>query len=187
MFRPSASVGTTPVLPGSQPVIYDAVTLQHFSAVNRLDILQELHGHRPTPRWTDEVHNEVLKGRNHNESKEWCDRLASTSWLGTPTAPNDLVRVMRFRSALGSTEKNLGEAESMVLAIEIGAIFVTDDRGAFDFAARNQDLGRTRVLDSCALLKLAEGQGYLTADESRAFHVDVADVSRFMRCNCTFH
>lgn len=173
-------------LASDQPVIYDSVTLQHFSAIDRLDILHEIHGHRPTPRWCDEVFKEVVAGASLLESHDWCDRIVKTAWLGNPAAPQDLLKVMKFRAALGSAEKNLGEAESMVLAIETQGIFVTDDRGAFDFAARNPDLGPGRVMDSCMLMRIAEGQGYLTEDDVRDLHVLIRDVPRSMRCRCDY-
>lgn len=37
------------------PVIHDAVTLRHFAAVGRMDVLEACHGHRPEPRWTEGI------------------------------------------------------------------------------------------------------------------------------------
>ena len=37
------------------PVLHDAVTLRHFAAVERMDVLRACHGHRPEPRWTEGI------------------------------------------------------------------------------------------------------------------------------------
>ena len=43
-------------------VLHDAVSLKHFAIVDRLDVLEERHGHLEEPRWCEEVHEEIKKG-----------------------------------------------------------------------------------------------------------------------------
>lgn len=143
-------------LTSETPVIYDAVTLHIFAHMDRLDLLDAEYGHRPDPRWTDEVHAEVVRGRSHPESLITSGRILEATWMRAPGSPSDTLEVLRIQAALAtpgrSQDKNLGEAESMALAIETGAIFVTDDKAAYDLARKRPDLGRDRVLDACSIL-----------------------------------
>ena len=41
------------------PGLHDAVTLRHFAAVERMDLLPACHGHRPEPRWTVGIRAEI--------------------------------------------------------------------------------------------------------------------------------
>jgi predicted nucleic acid-binding protein len=177
------------MLASEMPVIYDAVTLHIFSEIGRLDVLTSTLGHRPEPRWTDEVHSEVLKGKNHLESVASSSRILDLAWLGLPRTPVDLPLVFRIQAALAtsgrSQDKNLGEAESMVLAIEVGGAFVTDDKAAFDLARRRKDLGSERVHDACAILQLAEQRFIMNADDVKQFHLEIAP-KRSMRCRCQY-
>lgn len=50
------------------PVIHDAVTLRHFAAVERMDVLQACHGHRPEPRWTEGIRAEIESAAQEEES-----------------------------------------------------------------------------------------------------------------------
>ena len=63
------------------PVIHDAVTLRHFAAVARMDVLEACHGHRPEPRWTEAVRAEIKSAERSCES-----HLAPTSWLRSGSA-----------------------------------------------------------------------------------------------------
>lgn len=177
------------MLASEMPVIYDAVTLHIFSEIDRLEVLTSTFGHRPEPRWPDEVHSEVLKGKNHLESIASSSRILDLVWLGLPRTPLDLALVIRIQAALAtpgrSQDKNLGEAEAMVLAIEVGGVFVTDDKAAFDLARRRKDLGFERVLDFCAILQFAEQQLIMNADDVKQFHLEIAP-KRSMRCHCQY-
>ena len=46
------------------PVLHDAVTLRHFAAVERMDILRTCHGHRPELRWTAGIRTEIESAAN---------------------------------------------------------------------------------------------------------------------------
>lgn len=69
-------------------------------------------------------------------------------------------------------------------AIETGAAFITDDRGAHYFAGNPGQLGPGRVLDACQLTDAAVVEMYNTETALRDFHRAVAVAGREMRCNC---
>lgn len=177
------------MLPSEMPVIFDTVTLQVFAEMDRLDLLIQLFGHRPTPRWSTEVRAENVKGQNHADSMLRCTRIIESGWLGNDEAPSDLALVLKIQAALSSgvnaDDKNLGEAESIALAIERGGVFVTDDKAAYDLARKRPDVGVARVLDAHTILVLAESQSLLTSADVKQFHIDVA-ARRSMRCRCQY-
>ena len=177
------------MLPSERTVVYDTVTLHIFSTMDRMDLLLDLYGHKPQPRWAEVVHGEVVKGRNHPESNVSSARILNTPWMGAPAVPKDTGMVLRIQAALATDDSkkdaNLGEAESMVLAIETGGIFVTDDKAAYDLAIHRADLGPDRVMDSCALLRAAQAENLIDAAGVREFHLAIAP-HRSMRCRCQY-
>jgi predicted nucleic acid-binding protein len=122
------------VNPDEDGVIVDACTLQNFSAVGRLDILERHFAH--SARWTPAIQWEA--GRL---------RVPSIDWIGTPLPIGGdvatLLAVQLIRGGLGATQTDpatlhLGEAEAIHF-IEIHQptwTFVSDDRPAVDFALR---------------------------------------------------
>lgn len=176
------------MLASDQPVIYDTVTLHHFAAANRLDILVSLHGHRPEPRWSDEVEDEVRNGLGHPDSASRSRLLLSQTWLGQSSQPSNQKLVFKIQAALATPEnqRNLGESESMALAIETGAIFVTDDAAAYDFALHMPEFGHGRVLDTCQLLSIAEGNAEISSSDVARLHEEMANDGRTLRCRCIY-
>jgi predicted nucleic acid-binding protein len=176
----------------SVPVLYDTVTLHIFSAADRFDVLVNLFGHRPVPRWCRTVKEEVEAGLNHRGSKESSLRILSQSWLSEHDAPaaRDQTKVAKIQLSLSRPGKrpraDLGEAESMVVAMETGGVFVSDDHAAYDMASRRPELGANRVLDSCQILSRAQGESLISAREFRDFHLACAPEKRVMRCRCIF-
>lgn len=67
------------------PVLYDAVTLRHFAAVSRIDILKTCHEHLPDPRWTTSVRKEIETAAN--KGVHHCIMILQEPWLGKPVSP----------------------------------------------------------------------------------------------------
>lgn len=176
-------------LPVGKPIIYDSVTLQHFAAAGSLSILERLHRDYPLPRWTEQVHHEVLAGTNMSKSAGFCRPVIELTWLDEPVQGVDLTMTLRLQALLsGSNDdpsRNLGEAESLAHAIACGGSFVTDDTGAYDFARNYYLFGANRVSDMCTLLWDALGANLLGRNEVTAVHTGVFDAGRTMRCRCS--
>ncbi|MGA2806410.1 MAG: hypothetical protein ABSF89_18850 [Acidimicrobiales bacterium] len=162
-----------------RPVLYDAVTLRHFAAVSRLDLLYACHNDREEPRWTATVREEVSRAAHLGVSE--CLSILEMSWLGEPLTPaiEDLRAIARLRVALGNAgfeaedeaaeSKHLGEAESIQMALRFGYCFVTDDNDAYSLAKGRLGIGR--VFDTVELLRLAVANGDLTVPDA----IDVAN------------
>lgn len=167
----------------SEPLLFDTVTLRHLGTAGRLDILQTRYGHRPQPRWTDAVHDEI----DINRGKPDCDRvLAIADWLGPPIAATttaDLRGVAALHVALNEGRRppiqHLGEAESIYFAEQLNGIFVTDDNDAYDFAVHR--LGPGRVLDLIGVLREAVATGDLTTSDAHLLANAVRNSGRFLR------
>lgn len=166
-------------------VIYDAVTLNDFGAINRLDILEIRHGGLPEPRWSETVHEEIRKGALI--AQVHCQRVLAATWLGDPAsiAAQHLTEVEKLRIALndvGSTTKShLGEAESILLAEIHDGIFVTDDNAAYDFAQRRGSLGIGRVKDTVDVLRESVAMGEINADLAADLASQLETHGRFLR------
>lgn len=112
------------------PILYDAVTLQHFAAASRLDILKTRHKNRPTPRWTYGVYQEIKRAA---DTIPHCTVIIEEPWLGEPKVPTerqaeeiDLIRMSIME--LGDTRyAHLGEAQSIYFAKQLQGQFATDD------------------------------------------------------------
>jgi hypothetical protein len=122
------------VNPDESSVIVDACTLQNFSVVGRLDILEQHFANRAG--WTEAIQREA--GKLH---------VPPVSWLGTPLSAGDdiatLIAVDKIRRGLGATQTDpptlhLGEAEAIHLLETHHPTwtFVSDDQPAVDFALR---------------------------------------------------
>lgn len=162
------------------PLLYDAVTLRHFSVCGRLDICQRLHAHLPTPRWVAEVEREV---RGANTGYPECSAILSAGWLGPPmspttTAEHQAIRRLQVRINGGSTG-DAGEAESIYFASVFGGRFATDDNTAFAFA--QGELGVGRVVDTVDILHDAVDAGILTRDNAAAITVAIRSAQRYLR------
>jgi hypothetical protein len=178
-----------PINPGDMPVLFDAVTLQNATSAGRLELFEALYGHRPEPRWTEQVQEEVRRGATMLKSVAWCRPILDHEWLGEAFEPNDLALVLRLQTAMTvpgksdedeDEEKNLGEAQCIAAAIELDAVFVTDDRGAYTFAKSR--LGPARVKDFCQLLFEAAEFGTISRSEVADVHLAVSEAGRSMLC-----
>ena len=149
------------------PVLHDAVTLRHFAAVERMDLLQACHGHRPEPRWTEGIRAEIESAEHAGESH--CSDILSETWLGAPAEPtaSELAVVYRLQVGLNDGREppkgDRGEAEGIYFAEKHNGQFATDDNNAYEFARRRPSLGMGRVIDSIHILRTAVADGELTA------------------------
>lgn len=151
----------------SQGWLCDAVTLQHFASVGRLSLLCSFLGQGNPPYWTAGVRDEVLAAY---QTSEPCREILGSPELGTPKVlDGDLrSRVARAQVRLGasriSLEDHLGEAESYVLADELGYGVITDDNSAHDLIGKR--LGSARVLDTVEVLRMLVRRGDIDAHEA---------------------
>ena len=167
------------------PVIHDAVTLRHFAAVARMDVLEACHGHRPEPRWTEAVRAEIESAERSGESH--CSDILRETWLGPPAEPSsaELAEVYRLQVGLNDGRRpptgDRGEAEAIYFAEKHNGQFATDDHGAYEFARRRPSLGAGRVIDSIHILRIAVADGDLTAADARLIANEIENVGRSFR------
>jgi hypothetical protein len=155
----------------SVPWLYDAVTLRHFGTIGRLDVLVARCRRIDPPRWTQEVADEIARAAD--KGRTGCRDILAATWLAAPIEPEipDLKGIYALQVGLNEGRQppkgHGGEAEGIYFARKLGGHFVTDDNGAYDFAARR--LGAGRVHDTVDLLSEAVAYGDL--DGSEALHV----------------
>ena len=92
--------------------LYDAVTLRHFGAIARLDVLEARCRYLDPPHWTQAVYDEI----NDAVNSPGCREILNAGWLSSPLVPQS-------------------EDQRKIL-------LVTDDNGAYDFARRRLRPGR---------------------------------------------
>ena len=173
----------------TSPVLYDSVTLRHFAVISRLDLLQACHGTRDKPRWTATVKKEIATSASLGNSE--CRSLLEMNWLGEAVAssPQDLKAITHLKISLGNagfeeeddavTSKNLGEAESIQIALRLGYCFTTDDNDAHRVASGR--LGSTRVFDTVDLLRLAVANGDLRIPDAIEVANRIRTADRYLR------
>lgn len=167
------------------PVIHDAVTLRHFAAVGRMDVLEACHGHRPEPRWTERIRLEIKSAIPKGET--YCSDILDETWLGEPVAPSvaELKDVLHLQVGLNDgkypPEGDDGEAEGIYFAETLGGQFATDDNNAYDFARRRQSLGPGRVIDSVQILRTAVSNGDISKTEACNIANAIEDAGRSLR------
>lgn len=166
------------------PILYDAVTLQHFAAISRLDILKTRHKNRPTPRWTYGVYQEIKKAA---DTIPHCTVIIEEPWLGEPKVPTerqaeeiDLIRMSIME--LGDTRyAHLGEAQSIYFAKQLQGQFATDDNTAYKFARQQYVLGNENVIDSIGILQEAVAMYEITDREADHVAKDIEETGRHFR------
>lgn len=170
-----------------KPVLHDAVTLSHFAAVSRIDILEALHGQRPPPRWAEAVHEEIRSGIEAGNA--YCSDLFEDSWLGKPALvqEEDLEPIFSLQVGMNKgiyppdMRQNRGEAESIYFAERHDGQFATDDNAAYKFARRRPSLGLGRVIDSIDILRTAVALGEITAADAFTVADSIEAEGRFFR------
>ncbi len=166
-------------------VIHDAVTLRHFAAVERIDVLRTCHGHRPEPRWTEGIRAEIESAAQEGESH--CADILREAWLGPPAelSAAELTDVYRLQVGLNAGRQppkaDRGEAEGIYFAEKHNGQFATDDNNAYDFARRRPTLGAGRVIDSIHILRTAVADGELTATAAHRIANAIEDAGRSFR------
>ena len=151
----------------TNPYLCDAVTLRHFAAIQRLDILETRYGHLDPPHWTQAVADEIMDAAAMGPG---CYAILHASWLSTPVAPesHDLRGILQLQIGLNDGRRpptaHAGEAEGIYFAEKLEGRFVTDDNGAYDFAVRRLGLGR--VCDTVDILREAVACGDMDAGEA---------------------
>ena len=168
------------------PVLHDAVTLRHFAAVERMDLLRTCHGHRPEPRWTTGISAEIESAEHAGESH--CSDILGETWLGVPAEPttSELAIVYRLQVGLNGGREppkgDRGEAESIYLAERstTGSSPRTTTM-RYEFARRRPSLGMGRVIDSIHILRTAVADGDLTATDAHGIANAIEDADRSLR------
>lgn len=146
---------------GEPEWILETTVLSAFALAGRLDLLRSRYGGRAT--WTIAVHDELLRGVR--EQPRLGD-AASIDWLGEPRAVFDVRQVESFRLRLGgrpSDERHLGEATCIVLAQQLGAGILLDDRDA----KRMAEVSGIGTGTTISILMAAVGDSQLSAQEAR--------------------
>jgi hypothetical protein len=165
------------------PILYDAVTLRHFGAIGRLDILQTRHGNLPPPRWAQAVFDEIVRAEGQGNLE--CETIRAAAWLLEPVAPqgDDMAKVLRIQIGLNDGQRpptaHAGEAESIYFAEKLEGRFVTDDNEAYDFATRR--LGAGRVYDTVDVLRDAVAMDDLTPAEAYLAANAIRNCNRSLR------
>lgn len=167
------------------PVLHDAVTLGHFSAANRLDVLEDIHGSLPEPRVASAVLDEIDAAAREGEAH--CTQILGESWLGDAPVltPAERRRVTNLRIGLSDGRRppqgHRGEAESIVLAEKHGGTLATDDNAAYQFATRRPRLGPERVIDTVDILRSAVEQDIIAAEDAVDIADDIEAADRWLR------
>ena len=167
------------------PVIHDAVTLRHFAAVERMDVLQACHGHRPEPRWTEGIRAEIESAAQEGELH--CSDILDEDWIGPPAEPTAAEMAVVYRLQVGLNDgrepprSDRGEAEGIFFAEKHNGQFATDDNKAYEFARRRPSLGMGRVIDSVHILQTAVADGVLTPAEAHGIANAIEDAGRWFR------
>ena len=134
--------------------------------------------------WVASVKAEAEKGVNQL-SAAYCARILDADWLGAPAEVGDrdgLRKVAKMRRRIAGLAgddpeedptKHYGEAESIIVAQEVGGTVLTDDWPTYEFI-RNQLTG-VRVIDSFHVLREAVAAGELTKTDAADFVKAVLD------------
>jgi predicted nucleic acid-binding protein len=145
--------------------VFDTSPLSAFARLGRLDVLEARVG--DSARWPVEVQDEIRRGVAAGHAH--LTDVLGAAWLGEPvrlTDPGDLAEIERLRQALGGTEarpeRHRGEAATMVVAQQLDAVAVLDERDARRLATVRSIpiIGTEGVLRACAR------HGQLTWDEA---------------------
>ena len=169
----------------TRSVLHDAVTLNHFGAADRLDVLESRHAHLDEPRWAEEVRLEVQKGVG--QQNPHCQRVLDQDWLGKAYEVPQKDQTALYLLWVGLNdgrrppEHHQGEAESIFLAEECGGIFLTDDNGAYDFASKRPKLGPGRVIDSVDVLQEAVAMDEISSEVACGISKAIEDAGRSLR------
>lgn len=165
------------------PCLYDAVTLRHFGAIKRLDVLESRCAYLDPPHWTQAVADEITEAARIGQPG--CRDILNSSWLSIPLTPEiaDLRGILHIQIGLNDgrrpPDRHAGEAEGIYFANKLKGRFVTDDNGAYDFALHR--LGKGMVHDTVDLLREAVSYGDLDPAEALRIVNAIRDDGRAIR------
>ncbi|MDH2902390.1 MAG: hypothetical protein PXZ08_00360 [Actinomycetota bacterium] len=165
-------------------VLHDAVSLKHFAIANRLDVLEERHGHLAEPRWCEEVQEEIKNGIGLASENA---AILSATWLGTPAsiAIEDMAAAYKYHVVLNDGREpptmHKGEAYSIFVGQKIGAIFFTDDGTAYEWGNAKVRSGLGGVKDTIDVLRDAVSMGELTKEQACELALTMQDRGRDFR------
>ncbi len=169
----------------THPVLHDAVTLNHFGSVGRMDVLQTRHAYCDKPLWTKAVAEEIKEGAI--QGYRHCKVVSDACWLGEPAEIKSRDQSEYYRLWVGLSDgqrpptKHKGEAESIFVAEHNGGTFLTDDSGAYDFAKRRATLGIGRVQDSIDVLRSAVAMSELSKEDACDLALQIESNGRYFR------
>jgi predicted nucleic acid-binding protein len=154
---------------GEPAWILETTVLSAFALAGRLDILRDRY--RGCGTWTIAVHDELMRGVL--DEPRLGDAVAA-EWLGEPRAVFDVARVEQFRLRLGGRsgdKRHLGEATCIVLAQQIGAGILLDDRDA-KRVAEGSGIGTGTTI---SVLKAAITDRQISAPQAKHLVDDLID------------
>jgi len=103
--------------------LYDAVTLRHFCAIARLDVLEARCRYLDPPHWTQAVYDEISDAVN----SPGCREILAAGWLSSPLEPHseDLRKILLIQIGLNDGRRppvaHAGEAEGIYFAEKRGS------------------------------------------------------------------
>lgn len=135
--------------------------LSAFALGGRLDLLRDRYGGQAT--WTIVVHDELARGVREQPR---LGHAVAIDWLGEPQPVTSVQRVENVRRRLGGRapdQRHLGEATCIVLAEQIGAGVLLDDRDA----KRIAEASGIRTGTTVSILKAAVANGQISAEQAK--------------------
>lgn len=162
----------------------DNTVLCNYAAIERLDVLEKTLAGRG--RWTEAVAYEA------RQSARWLAALRPLlmdGWLGEPieiadpaaVARVDVIRRTVFGGLPGQPLKHLGEAQTLFLLDNDetyqGGRWLTDDRGAYEYAKRRG----LPTWDTVDVMTAAVADGIVTAADAFALLHDMRAADRALR------
>jgi predicted nucleic acid-binding protein len=165
-------------------LLFDAGPLWSFAIVARLDILEARYAGRAG--WTKEVRDEILR---NSSSVSALQPILTAVWLGQPIDVGSLdpsrqlellrqVEIVRqtLTGARSHPRKNLGEASTIVAAVETNSIVAIED-GDGAAAARFRKL---TVIRTDGILRECVALGELSCDEAWQVYQDMVNGDRIL-------
>lgn len=112
----------------SKPLVLDTMCLAHFALIERLDVLGELLSSRAC--WTTAIVKDEL--RRGAETHPLLLNALDLPWLQVAALDelNEVQLFVKWSRAIGTSERDHGEASVFAATEVLGGIAITDDRHA---------------------------------------------------------
>lgn len=152
--------------------ILETTVLSAFAVVRRLDLLERRYRDRAV--WTAEVCDEILRGIREIEA---LGDVIAADWLPPPIHSFAVERIEQVRLALGGRARpgdvaHLGEAATIVVALDHGYVVATDD---FDATRLAQTRG-LRTINTLSILRACARDGWVSAGDAKALRDEMVEV-----------